>query len=398
MEKSSGTLYWRAITGDVVSETDTSGNSKNEYIYFAGQRVAWWDSLGNSYYIQSDALGTTRTITKSNGTVCYDADFTPYGQEIQHTSNCPSTYNYKFTGYERDSETQLDYAFARYYNSRLGRLMSADPLMGSSGDPQTLNRYAYVGNSPTNFADPSGTHKCNAPQGQSIPAPCDGGGYGDGSDDGWGLDSGAEFDFYWGKLTSYSESGGYYTSWDYMAFWGYGGISYNPVGTSGTSCDSINGSGGTLPLNTPGDPSGTTRANFDANGVLNGVSVMTGSQPTYGTLGGYPSIIDPNTRVALQWSNGPLPGSLTIGFSNPLSVNAGANSNPFWSASVSSVSFNGAFTATGSAYVLGMPVGSGPIDNALNNNLQTVLKFTDIANWLATHHINCNDLAAAGLI
>jgi hypothetical protein len=29
--------------------------------------------------------------------------------------------NYKFTGYERDGETGLDYALARYYNDSLGR-------------------------------------------------------------------------------------------------------------------------------------------------------------------------------------------------------------------------------------------------------------------------------------
>jgi hypothetical protein len=98
VQKSSGTLYWRAITGEVLAETDATGKTMNEYIYFAGLRVAWWDSRENSYYINSDGLGTTRTITESNGTVCYDADFTPYGQEIQHTNTCPSTYNYKFTG------------------------------------------------------------------------------------------------------------------------------------------------------------------------------------------------------------------------------------------------------------------------------------------------------------
>ena len=161
VEKSSGSIYWRAITGDVLAETDTSGNTKNEYIYFAGQRIAWWDSLGNSYYIYTDALGTTRTIAEANGTVCYDAEFTPYGQEIQHTNNCPSTYNYKFTGYERDSETGLDYAFARYYSSRLGRFMSPDPLGGDISDPQSLNRYAYVGNNPLAYVDPSGLIWCS---------------------------------------------------------------------------------------------------------------------------------------------------------------------------------------------------------------------------------------------
>jgi RHS repeat-associated protein len=163
VQKSSGTLYWRAITGEVLAETDATGKTMNEYIYFAGLRVAWWDSRENSYYINSDGLGTTRTITESNGTVCYDADFTPYGQEIQHTNTCPSTYNYKFTGYERDSETQLDYAVARFYNWHLGRFLSADPLGGSSGDPQSLNRYTYVENGAPNSSDPSGMLKYPCP-------------------------------------------------------------------------------------------------------------------------------------------------------------------------------------------------------------------------------------------
>lgn len=161
VEKSNGTLetlYWRAITGDALAETDTSGNTKNEYVYFAGQRIAWWDGVAtqNLYYIYPDAVGSTRIIAEANGTTCYDSEFTPYGQELNHTNSCPSTYNYRFTGYERDPETGLDYAFARYYSSRLGRFMSPDPLNGDVVDPQSLNRYAYVGNNPPNFIDPSG--------------------------------------------------------------------------------------------------------------------------------------------------------------------------------------------------------------------------------------------------
>jgi hypothetical protein len=36
----------------------------------------------------------------------------------------------------------------------LGRV--AHPCAGSVGDPQSLNRYAYVGNNPMNRIDPSG--------------------------------------------------------------------------------------------------------------------------------------------------------------------------------------------------------------------------------------------------
>lgn len=55
-----------------------------------------------------------------------------------------------------DTETGLYYSFARYYNSRLGRFMSADLLSGVTSDPQSLNRYAYVLNAPTIGTDPLG--------------------------------------------------------------------------------------------------------------------------------------------------------------------------------------------------------------------------------------------------
>ncbi|MHB8525864.1 MAG: RHS repeat-associated core domain-containing protein [Candidatus Acidiferrales bacterium] len=62
-------------------------------------------------------------------------------------------------GYEQDQETGLYYAMARYYNPRLGRFMTPDPLMGDIRNPQTLNRYAYVANNPLNLIDPSGLHE-----------------------------------------------------------------------------------------------------------------------------------------------------------------------------------------------------------------------------------------------
>jgi RHS repeat-associated protein len=62
------------------------------------------------------------------------------------------------TGYERDNESDLDFAQARYYNKNHGRFNSVDPLMASADivNPQTFNRYAYVGNNPLNETDPTG--------------------------------------------------------------------------------------------------------------------------------------------------------------------------------------------------------------------------------------------------
>jgi RHS repeat-associated protein len=55
-----------------------------------------------------------------------------------------------------DEDTGLYYYGARYYDSELGRFTQADTIVPSAADPQTLNRYAYCGNNPIKYVDPSG--------------------------------------------------------------------------------------------------------------------------------------------------------------------------------------------------------------------------------------------------
>jgi RHS repeat-associated protein len=54
---------------------------------------------------------------------------------------------------ERDVESQYDYFGARYYDSRVGRWLSVDPLSGSHPD---YTSYSYVYNNPLRLTDPSG--------------------------------------------------------------------------------------------------------------------------------------------------------------------------------------------------------------------------------------------------
>lgn len=61
-----------------------------------------------------------------------------------------------FTSYQRDAESGLDYAMARYYDSTAARFCSADPVGGQLDDPQTWDRYSYVRNDPINLTDPNG--------------------------------------------------------------------------------------------------------------------------------------------------------------------------------------------------------------------------------------------------
>ena len=50
----------------------------------------------------------------------------------------------------------LSYYNARWYDAQLGRFVSADTLVPELGNPQDLNRMAYVRGNPLNHRDPSG--------------------------------------------------------------------------------------------------------------------------------------------------------------------------------------------------------------------------------------------------
>lgn len=82
----------------------------------------------------------------------------PFGEEIARAGNNTDSIRQKFTGYQRDSESSLDFAEARMYGFSLGRFTSPDPLAASANAfrPQSWNRYSYSYNNPLRFTDPSG--------------------------------------------------------------------------------------------------------------------------------------------------------------------------------------------------------------------------------------------------
>jgi RHS repeat-associated protein len=145
------------------------------FVYDAGGRlVAEYSNQiaanpGLSYLI-TDNLGTPRVITDAAGNVVTRRDFMPFGEELPAgNANRTATNKYgsgaddlrqRFTGYEKDSETELDFAEARYYDNRYGRFTAVDPMLasGQSSNPQTFNRYAYVQNNPVVLTDPTGMY------------------------------------------------------------------------------------------------------------------------------------------------------------------------------------------------------------------------------------------------
>lgn len=107
-------------------------------------------------YYHADHLASARTMSSVNGYPVWQATYLPYGYEI---SAQIGVNKFKFTDYQRDAESGLDYAKARYYNSTVGRFMSPDPAglaAVNPMNPQTWNRYTYALNNPVTMIDPGG--------------------------------------------------------------------------------------------------------------------------------------------------------------------------------------------------------------------------------------------------
>jgi len=81
--------------------------------------------------------------------------YLPYGGlRLGDASTLPTDYT--FTGQRLDAGTGLYLMGARWYDPRIGRWISADTLVPEPGNPQALNRYAYVRNNPLRYTDPTG--------------------------------------------------------------------------------------------------------------------------------------------------------------------------------------------------------------------------------------------------
>ncbi len=130
-------------------------------------------------YLSTDALGSTRLVTKASQEVAARIDYWPFGEEIAASSSAGNrdlvsgyggavALKQRFTGKERDPEMGFDYFGARYLASGQGRFTSPDAPFADQkpDDPQSWNLYSYVRNNPLKFTDPTG--RCLRPGGDCV--------------------------------------------------------------------------------------------------------------------------------------------------------------------------------------------------------------------------------------
>jgi RHS repeat-associated protein len=130
-----------------------------------------------TYFYHRNHINSNSVITDSSGNEVTRLVYLPFGELSRPNSSGTDTVTSKFTGQEYDEEMGLYYYGARYYDPKVGRFLSPDPLIGDIGDPQSFNRYSYVENNPIKYIDPTGYQGCPADMCTSFPVPGDPGPY-----------------------------------------------------------------------------------------------------------------------------------------------------------------------------------------------------------------------------
>ncbi|MBI4854828.1 MAG: RHS repeat-associated core domain-containing protein, partial [Acidobacteria bacterium] len=158
-----------ALLAEYEGEPIPAINSPTKENIYAPSGLLAVVEANQTYYLTPDHLGSNRVITDSNASVITRRDFYPFGESIDDPSiggrnnifgyfSSNDSIRQQFTGYEKDVESDLDFAQARYFASKLGRFMQPDDFRNSPKliNPQSWNLYSYVTNNPTVYVDPTG--------------------------------------------------------------------------------------------------------------------------------------------------------------------------------------------------------------------------------------------------
>jgi len=135
--------------GNIIAD-EVNGTITNTYLRGVGLIATDLDG-SRSYYL-CNAHGDVTSLTNSSGTITQKYDYDAFGnlRDVDGYSNDTDTNPFRYCGEYFDGETSTIYLRARYYNPRLGRFMTEDPIRDG------LNWYTYCGNSPLVFIDPWG--------------------------------------------------------------------------------------------------------------------------------------------------------------------------------------------------------------------------------------------------
>jgi len=134
-----------------VAEYDQTGTLIARYEYGLGL-LSRNSASGSTAFYTYDALGNTSELTDSSGTVLNRYRYLPFGERLSVTEAIGNRFQFGGEDGVMHEGGDLYVMRARFYDPALGRFFQPDPIGILGG----FNLYAYTGNSPINYSDPTG--------------------------------------------------------------------------------------------------------------------------------------------------------------------------------------------------------------------------------------------------
>ena len=153
---------------EYITESGTSGTKTLTYLmgtYGVFAVIEKQDGAQTPHYILKDNLGSWTTITNSSGVVEQQLSYDAWGNQrdpntwANYTANdtySKPMFDRGFTGHEHLYDFGLINMNGRMYDPITSSFLSVDQYVGSPGNAQGFNRYAYCSNNPLRYVDPSG--------------------------------------------------------------------------------------------------------------------------------------------------------------------------------------------------------------------------------------------------
>jgi RHS repeat-associated protein len=111
------------------------------------------------YYLLADHLGSTTVSYRADGGETRTQSYRPWGELRGSGNSLPTDRTY--SGQRWSDTIGLSFFNARWFDSNLGRFISADTIIPGLGNSQAWDRYAGLGNNPVKYTDPSGHKYCD---------------------------------------------------------------------------------------------------------------------------------------------------------------------------------------------------------------------------------------------
>jgi len=140
----------------VLVETRSNGITIY-YTYDVDGSLLSMNYNGTEYFYITNLQGDIIELRDMSGNVVVKYKYDAWGNIVYQFGGTLADINpYRYRGYRFDIETGFYYLQSRYYNPQIGRFISADVLVGKTGNLLSQNMYAYAGNNPVMNVDPSG--------------------------------------------------------------------------------------------------------------------------------------------------------------------------------------------------------------------------------------------------